>query len=177
MNARIVAFVASRLFAIYLFVTYVLNFTLSAVIAFLADQASSDLQGLAYRGLSFATIFSALIAAVLWFGAGWISNRVVKSLPDGSLEAISIDQWKAIIIAAIGALFVLKGTDLFSQALKSIGHQAPSPGDEFLPLVIGSGLVYLFVGIALIAGPRAIIGGFRAFQSWWTKPAFTEEDR
>jgi hypothetical protein len=51
----------------------------------------------------------------------------------------------------------------------------PSPEDAFLPLIAGSGLVYAIVGIALIAGPRVIINGFKALQSWLTKPAFTEE--
>jgi hypothetical protein len=177
MNARIVAFVASRLFAVYLFVMYVLNLTLIAVGAFVAGQAYPDVQGLAYAGLSFAPIFSALIAAVLWFGADWIASRVVKSLPEGNLETISVDHWKAMSIAAIGVLFALKGTDLFNQALKVFAHSSPSSEDAFLPLVIGSGLIYVLVGIALIAGPRVIIDSFKALQSWLTKPAFTEEDK
>jgi hypothetical protein len=177
MNARIVAFIASRLFAVYLFVMYVLNFTLVAVGAFVAGQAYPDIQGLAYAGLSFAPIFSALIAGVLWFGAGWISSRVADSLPEGGVEELSFAQWKVIIIAAIGVLFVLKGTDLLSQTLKLFTHQVSSRENAFLPLVAGSGLVYALIGIALIVGPRAIIDSFKALQSWLTKPAFPGEDQ
>ncbi len=177
MNARITAFIAIRLFAVYLFVMYVLNFTLVAIAAFVAGEAYPDIQGLAYAGLSFAPIFSALIAAVLWFGAGWISSRVADSLPEGGIEEMSFAQWKAIIISAIGVLFVLKGTDLLSQTLKFFTHQASSRENAFLPLVAGSGLVYVLVGIALITGPRTIIDSFKALQSWLTKPAFPGEDQ
>jgi len=177
MNARIAAFVACRLFAVYLFVMYVLNFTLLAVGAFVASQAYPDLMSVTYSGLTFAPIFSALIAAVLWFGAGWISSRVSQVLPEEGAGRMDFVQWKALIIAAIGVLFVLKGTELFSQAIKLLTHQESPQENSFLPFVVGSGGVYILVGIALIAGLRTIAGGFKALQSWLTKPAFGGEDQ
>jgi len=174
MNARIIAFIACRLFAVYLFVMYVLNFTLMAVFAFVTGQSEA---GLTYGGVFFAPVFSAMIAAVLWFGAGWISNRVAGSLPEAGSEGISLVQWRAMVVAAIGVLFVMKGADLCNEALKILVPQAPSPESTFLPLLAISSVVYALVGIALIAGPRLIIEGFKGVQSWLTKPAFTREDQ
>ncbi|MGA9658469.1 MAG: hypothetical protein WBQ60_05170 [Asticcacaulis sp.] len=178
MNARNMAFVACRLFAVYLFVIYVLNFTLQAVGVFAMRNSYPELNDVAYLGLIFAPIFSALIAAVLWFGAGWISSGVSRALPEeGNAKGIDLVQWKALIIAAIGVLFILKGTDSINQVLKLLIVQAPSPEDRFLPFLAGSSMIYILMGIALIAGLGTIAGGFKALQSWLTKPAFTGEDQ
>ena len=174
MNARVIAFIACRLFAVYLFVMYVLNFTLMAVFAFVTGQAESELT---YGGAFFAPVFSAMIAAVLWFGAGWISNRAAGSLPEADIEGISLAQWRAMVVAAIGVLLVMKGADLCSEAIKLWVRQAPSPESALLSLLAVSGVVYALAGIALIAGPRLMIEGFKGLRSWLTKPVFTGDDQ
>lgn len=177
MNAHIVAFVASRLFAVYLFVMYVLNFTLQGVAFFVSRQTEPDLQGWTYFGMSFAPVFSALIAAVLWFGADWISSRVVSSLPEGNLETISIDHWKALVVAAIGALFTLQGAGVLNHALKMLSGPAMLRNDKLLPFIAGSGVIYILAGIALIAWSHSIVSRVKALWSWFGKPAFHEEDQ
>jgi hypothetical protein len=177
MNARIVAFVASRLFAVYLFVMYVLNFTLQGVAFFVSRQTEPDLQGWTYFGISFTPIFSALIAAVLWFGAGWISSRVARSLPEPTAEKMGVDQWKALVVAAIGALFVLQGAGVLNQALKMLSGPDMLRNDKLLPFIAGSGVIYILAGIALIAWSHSIVSRVKALWSWFGKPAFHEEDQ
>lgn len=171
MNARTVAFIASRLLALYLFVMYVLNFTAQGVAIFVSRQIEPDQRSWAYFGMSFTPIVSALLAAVLWFGAGWISSRVVKSLPQANAEAVDIDQWKTLVVAAIGALFVLRGAGVFSQSLRMLLRD-----NTLSPFIIGSSVCYVLAGIALIAWSRSVISGVKAVWSWFAKPAFTGEE-
>jgi hypothetical protein len=177
MNARIVAFIASRLFAIYLLLVYVLNYALVLIVSLISAQAEIGKNTLAYAGsLTFAAIFSGLIAAAFWFGAGWIADRIVSASPAVDDEGLNIDQWKRLVVAAIGALFILTAAKFFSQTLNLLVRHDPDFGSLSLFTLISGGL-YAVAGISLIAWSRSIAGGLKALITWFAKPAFGENDR
>ena len=178
MNARIVAFVASRLFAIYLMLVYVLNYTLLLLVSLIAAQTEIGKNTMAYASsLTFAAIFSALIATAFWFGAGWIANKLASTSPDiEDGEGLNIEQWKGLVVAAIGALFILTASKFFSQTLNLIfRHDQDFEG--LVPFTLISGGLYAIAGVSLLAWSRSIAGGLKALLSWFAKPAFGEDDR
>ena len=177
MNARIVAFIASRLFAVYLMLVYVLNYALVLIVSLIADQTEVGKNTMAYAGsLTFAAIFSALIAAAFWFGAGWIAGRMVSASPEIDGEGLNIDQWKGLVVAGIGALFILTAAKFFSQTLNLMARHDPD-FSSILPFTLISGVLYAVAGVSLIAWSRSIVGGLKALITWFAKPAFGESDR
>jgi hypothetical protein len=116
MNARVAAFVSSRLFAIHVLISYVLNHAL-LLIGSLIDHTI-----LTYAGsLVFGAVFSTILMLALWFGAGWIADRVIAHLPDDNGDGLNIDQWNALIVAAIGPLFILTGINILRRAFDEGG--------------------------------------------------------
>jgi len=163
MNARITAFVASRLFAIHVLISYVLNYALLLIGSFI------DHDILTHAGsLIFGAAFSAILALVLWFGAGWVANRIVTHLPNGDGDGLNIDQWKALVVAAIGALFILVGVNILSRAFDE---------GSILNYAVVSGGFYTITGFTLIAWSGFIVGGLKALLSWFARPAFDRDDQ
>lgn len=176
MNARIITFIISRLFALYLLIMYVLNFAVqfaTAVVLRHTIGAESMWEYVGSTGL--ATSLYAFAAAILWFGASWLSRSIAKPFPEKFAGDMSFGHWQALVIVAVGWYAILMALGVFGDIFKIAGPYQ-SDSDTLTPLWKESAL-YMAVGILLIVLPRKIVSGLNALRAWGNKPFIAREDQ
>lgn len=171
MDARIAAYVAARLLALYLLANNVLTAVVLIIRAVMLLQpgeawtsALAELFGLAAYLAGFS---------VFWFGAGWISQRLAEPLKVGSSIAMDVDRWKALALAVSGAMAILWAlkiiTDVSLWKVVATG-QVPLPGlacEEFVLLIYGG---------AMIAFQNQIVKGINALCAWANTPFISPDE-
>lgn len=172
MNARIVAFVASRLFAVYLLVTYGLSMTVQAVGTFLLGQGG----GIAYAGASvIITSLYVLAAAGLWTGASWIARHVSKPFPEKLEADMSYEHWQSFVFLAVGLFALFMTCQVFAQLLKAMAVDGFSY-DESAASTIKGGLIYLLFALVLLLLPQTLVRGLNALRAWGNKPIIEADE-
>jgi hypothetical protein len=173
LNARIIAFVMCRLFAVYLVVAHGINAVLQFLIVMLAPhQEGLEAPVWHYAVLAgVTTVLHMLLAAVLWNGASWISRTVSAPMPEKVEDKPAGDGWQAVVVFAVGWLTVLSGVAYLVNGARALMEQ----GGLFQYLMLA--VIFLGIGGALIMFPGAIVSGLERFRAWGGKPLIEAEDQ
>ena len=188
MDARIVAYVAARLLALYLVVGNAL--TLAAVaIAGLFEP--SEYRGLSVSAASISAVIYLVAGITLWTGSRWISDRVAGSLKAVDLKDCGPDRWKALSVAVAGGLSLMAALKIFVQpslwvrilmGQMTLWKPEPSPLDAVMPQepslmpILFEVVVFAVFGIALIACQNTIVRAINSVVNWANKPFIEERE-
>ncbi len=177
MDARIVAFVAARLLALYLVLGNALGFAVMALIGAFAPSGDYGWMGIATSVL--AAIAYAAAGAVVWVSSRWISDRVAGRLKSVELSDSGPDRWKALSIAIAGAISLVTGLRILVKAIPALLMNATAENgmfntpDPWRQVAVQVGF-FLVLGIALIAFQNTIVRGINAARDWAGKPVIND---
>ncbi len=170
MDAKVVAYVAARLLALYLIAGNALGTAALAVMG--AIDHPPDFGWVAIAAPAAATVVYLVAGAAIWMSSRWISNRVAGSLKTVELADSGPDRWKALSVALTGALSLVTALKILvnpSLWMNVVTGQIP-----LLPIVLQIGL-FLAVGIALVAFQNTIVRAINAVVAWANAPFIGRE--
>lgn len=164
MNARIFAYVASKLFAVYL----VLMMAVPMVTRFIAYvlMPASVMDGGKSRFLLYSAIGAGvvvLVAAVFWFGAVVLSRGVDNE--SAPVDDMNYNRWQAMVIMLVGGISALHAlgavkqlfyeiiTDSNRDPYGPVYHASPQP-----ELLIGL-IIFGLLSVVLLLAPSRIVAG------------------
>ncbi|HVZ29458.1 MAG TPA: hypothetical protein VG839_03625 [Asticcacaulis sp.] len=176
MNARIVAFVACRLFAVYLLIMYGVSFVIQLVIASLAPRPedSEGVIGQYILTAGVATALYMLLAFGLWTGASWISRTVSAPVPEKFEDKPAGDRWQAVALSAVGWLTLMLAA---GQSGRLISAFIQTDGSTGLSPNVVQCLVLLTLGGGFTLFSRSVVRGLERFRAWGRKPLIAAEDQ
>ena len=175
MNVRTIAFVASRLLAIYLLIYHGIvqlgMLMLGTAMFDRHDYWVSLFSGLVSFGLYL------LAAACLWYRAGWISGRLTQSLPEQIDIKVEQDGWQALVVSAIGWICLMHAVNLCEKVLSPglFIQQYSEAAIDVLTLAMRGGALYAIAALMLVLFPGKIVSGLNAVRNW-SKKSQTKED-
>lgn len=176
MNARIIAFVACRLFAVYLFIMYGANAVLQLLIIALAPHQDNEAPIWHYAITAGAAASLYMVFAFgLWTGASLISRAISAPVPEKFEDKPAGSHWQAVVVSVIGWLSLLLALGYASHAIDTLTRPDRSYID--LPHLVLPGLVYLVLGGSLTLFPASLVRGLEGLRAWGRKPLIEAEDQ
>lgn len=153
MNSNILAFVACRLMAIYMFVNLVHNVGMTIIV-----RATN-----APESISFSDVFSVFLAyltlvIILWFAARWISKHVANEAFSENVKG----QWShtnvlSVSMCIMGMFIVVMALPQFTFLLRL---------HSFGILETADPLMSLFLGLLLIFGAEQVAAQITKSRRW-----------
>ena len=168
MNARMLVFVASKLFAVYLVLTIGVPMASNLIGVVLRPTGVTD------DGKSRLLLFSAIgigivviVAAVFWFCAFLMSRGVAlaAAVDPAPADEMSYDRWQAVVVMLVGgisALHALAAIKLLLYEIVSDSNRdpfGPVSQPSFRPEVLIGGIIFGLLAAVLLLAPSRIVAG------------------